>query len=68
MKLLDQYGYPIERIKGKPLINLLRILFNIDIGRTLRQNRTKEIQLRTWTNEDGSQTTTNANFKIKGEP
>lgn len=37
----DKYGWPIERIKGRPFTNFMRILFQINIYQTLKRRRQK---------------------------
>lgn len=33
---LDKYGYPVEKIKGRTLTNLLRILIHVNIIKSLQ--------------------------------
>jgi hypothetical protein len=35
MKLRDKLGWPIERVKGKPIGNFIRILIHVNLRKTL---------------------------------
>lgn len=38
MKIIDKYGYPVERIKGKWFKNIIRMLIIGNIKQTIRFN------------------------------
>ena len=37
MIIRDKYGYPIERVRGRPIRNLIRTLIHMNVLRTWRQ-------------------------------
>lgn len=37
MTLRDSWGWPVERFKGRPIINLIRLLLHTDIRWTWRR-------------------------------
>jgi hypothetical protein len=39
MKLRDKHGWPVERIKGRPIINFLRLLILTDVKQTLKRRK-----------------------------
>jgi hypothetical protein len=39
----DKYGWPVERIIGKPITNLVRLLLHTNIKQTLRAKPASEI-------------------------
>ncbi len=41
MKLRDKYGYPVEVIKGKPIINLIRLIIHTNIKQTWKRRHKK---------------------------
>ena len=36
MKLRDRYGWPVERIKGRPITNAIRLLLHTSLWQTWR--------------------------------
>ena len=36
MKLRDKHGWPVERIKGRPITNLIRVILHTNIYQTLK--------------------------------
>jgi hypothetical protein len=39
MKLRDKYGWPVERIKGRPITNIIRLIIHTSIKQTLRARK-----------------------------
>ena len=36
MTFRDKYGWPVERVKGRPITNFIRLLFHTDLAWTFR--------------------------------
>ena len=41
MKLRDKYGWPVERIKGRPFVNFIRLLLHTNIKQTWKKRNIK---------------------------
>ena len=45
MYLVDNYGFPLERMKGRPIFNLIRLITSLLIGKIrLRRGKYKEYE------------------------